>query len=56
MEEGVYDRNNNKNEKYDELKEVECLDDPFPDEMEEVENDRNDDKNGKIMRNKRQNA
>ena len=30
----TYDRNDNKNEKYDEEKEAECLDDTSPDDME----------------------
>ena len=34
-----------KNDIYDEEKEVECLDDTSPDEIEEVVNDRNDNKN-----------
>ena len=34
-----------KNDIYDEEKEVECLDHTSPDEMEEVVNDRNDNKN-----------
>ena len=45
MEEGVNDRNDNKNEKYDGEKEAECLDDTSRVEIEEVVSDRKYDKN-----------
>ena len=35
MEEGVSDRKYDKNEKYDEEKEAECLDETYPVDMEE---------------------
>ena len=47
MEEGVNDRNDDKNEKNDQEKEAECLDKIFPVDVEEGVNDRNDDKNEK---------
>ena len=56
MEEGVNDRNYDKNEKNYEEKEAECLDDNSHYDMEEGLYDRNDDKNEKTMRKKKQNA
>ena len=50
MEEGVYDRNDYKNEKHYEGKDTECLDDTPPDEMEEYVYDIQDNKNLKMMR------
>ena len=47
MQEGVNDRNDDKNEKKYEGKEAECLDDTSPDQMEEDVNDINDNKNEK---------
>ena len=46
MEEGVSDRKDDKNEEIDEEKEVECLDDTSPDEIEQNVGARNYYKNG----------
>ena len=48
MEEGVSDRNDDKNEKYDEEKEAECPDDTSTIDVEEGVSDRNDDNNEEI--------
>ena len=45
MEEGIKDINDDRNFKSDEVKEVECLDDTSPDNMEGVVNYINYDKN-----------
>ena len=55
MEKGVKDGNNDKNKKYDEEKEAECLYETSPIDMEERVSARKDDKNEKTMRKKRQN-
>ena len=47
MEEGVYDKNDDKSGKYDEEKESEFLYDTATDDMEEGATDKNDDKNEK---------
>ena len=56
MQEGLSDRNDDKNEKNYEEKEAECPDDTSPVEMEEGVNYRKDDKNEKMMRKKIQNG
>ena len=48
MEEGISDINEDKNEKYDEDKEAECLYYNYSIEVEEGISDRNDDKNGEM--------
>ena len=55
MEEGENDRNYGKNEKNDEEKEAECLDDTSPVDMEEGVSDKNMTRMRKMMRKKRQN-
>ena len=45
MEEGVSDRKDDKKEKNDEGKDVECHDDTSPADMEECVKDMNDDNN-----------
>ena len=53
MEEGVYDINDDKNEKNYEEKEAECIYDTFSDDTEESLNDRNEKKMKNTMRKKR---
>ena len=55
MQEGVSDRNDDKNEKNDEGKESEFPDDTSLVDIEEGVSDRKDDKNEKMMSKKRQN-
>ena len=56
MEEGVNDRKDDKNKKYDAEKEVEFPDGTSPVKMEESVNNIKDENNEKSMRKKRQNS
>ena len=56
MEEGVYDRKDDKNEKSDEEKEAECPYGTSPVDIEEVVSDRKHDKNKKMTREKKHNS